>query len=116
MKKAFYLIYLLPIPFFTTWFDLNKVPYTTYFLLFATLIMGLLFVRLRMSHVFIVNALVLLLSISLVKIFIPENGPYKIIERNFSPIFYFLFYFLGILMIRFILHVIEINKSVPKVE
>ncbi len=52
VKKAFYLIYLLPIPFFTTWFDLNRVPYTSYFLLFATLIMGLLLIRLRMSHIF----------------------------------------------------------------
>ncbi|PGM57018.1 hypothetical protein [Bacillus sp. AFS053548] len=116
MKKAFYLIYLLPIPFLTTWFDLNRVPYTSYFLLFATLIMGLLLVRLRMSHFFIVNALVLLLSIILVKIFIPENGPYKLFERNISPIFYFILYFLGQLIIRFILHVIAINKSVQKVE
>ena len=116
MKKAFYLIYLLPIPFFTTWFELNRVPYTSYFLLFATLIMALLLVRLKMSRIFIVNALVLLLSILLVKIFIPEDGPYKLIERNFSPIFYFIIYFLGQLFIRFIFHVIAINKSVEKVQ
>lgn len=116
MKNAFYLIYLLPIPFFTTWFDLNRVPYTSYFLLLATLIMGLLLVRLKMSRVFIVNALVLLLSIILMGIFIPEIGPYKIIERNISLIFYFILYFLGQLIIRFIVHVIAINKSVPKVE
>lgn|GEM_PF-5427876 len=68
MKKAFYLIYLLPIPFFTTWFDLNRVPYTSYFLLFATLIMALLLVRLKMSRIFIVNALVLFIIY-----FISEN-------------------------------------------
>ncbi|MGG2027363.1 hypothetical protein AB1282_16830 [Gottfriedia sp. S16(2024)] len=116
MKKAIYLIYLLPIPFFTTWFDLNRVPYTSYFLFFATFIMGLLLVQLKMNHVLIVNVLVLLLSIILVKIFIPENGPYKLIERNISSIFYFILYFLGQLIIRFILHVVAINKSVSKVE
>jgi len=68
VKKAFYLIYLLPIPFFTTWFDLNRVPYTSYFLLFATLIMALLLVRLKMSRIFIVNALVLFIIY-----FISEN-------------------------------------------